>query len=121
MEPVHIAYIINIVILVPIGLSTVFRFFPTDEGRFPESPGWRIMAGSLWCGIAVLSVLGLFHPLRYSPVLLHQMIYKMIWLIVYAFPGIAKGEFDSIPRKMTVIFIGIVALWPFLIPWRYLF
>ena len=121
MLGLRIAYWANVVILVPVGISTVFRLFPTDEGRFPESPGWRIIVGGQWVAILVLSVLGLFYPERFSPVLLLQVIYKVIWLSVYAVPRLVRGDADLVPRPLLVIFSAIVVGWPFIIPWGYLF
>lgn len=121
MQMIHIAYLANIVILGPIGISTVFRLFPTDSGRFEESAGWRILVGALWVGILALSILGLFYPLRYSPVLLLQIIYKSVWLIVYVAPRLLRGESKSIPLGITGTFVAIVIVWPFIMPWSYLF
>jgi hypothetical protein len=121
LTALRLAYVANIVILVPIAFGTVFRLFPTDQAAFIESPGWRIMAGALWLAILVLSMLGLRHPLRYSPVLLLQEIYKTTWLAVYAAPRLMCGDFTSIPWGITASFAAIALIWPFLIPWKYLF
>jgi hypothetical protein len=119
MMPLKLAYATNISILVPIGVPTVFRLFPTDQGRFAESEGWRILVGALWTGILVLSVLGLFQPLRFSPVLLLQVIYKSIWLVLYALPRLVRGDANQIPWGIAGSFALIVLIWPFLIPWDY--
>jgi len=55
----------NVAILTPIAAPTVFRLFPTDQGRFAESAGWRVLVGALWSAIPVLSL---------------QLIYKTVWL-----------------------------------------
>ena len=115
-----IPYVANVVILVPIALPTVFRLFPTDQSRFTESEGWRILVGALWSAILLLSIFGLFQPLRSSPVLVLQVIYKSIWLAVYVAPRLLRGETESIPWGITVSFAAIVLIWPFLIPWSYL-
>ena len=117
MQVLTFAYWANIVILVPIAVPTIFRIFPTDEGRMEESRGWRALVGSLWTAILVLSVLGLFAPERYAPVLLLQLVYKSIWLLVYAAPRILRREYASIPWGITVSFAAIVVVWPFIIPW----
>jgi hypothetical protein len=121
MLGLRLAYWANIVILGPIGISTVFRLFPTDEGRFAESAGWRTVVGGVWTAILILSILGLLHPLRYSVVLLLQIIYKTVWLAVYAVPRLLRDDAGSVPRPMGIIFAAIVVAWPFVIPWSYLF
>ena len=117
MQVLTFAYWANIVILVPIAVPTIFRIFPTDEGRMEESRGWRVLVGSLWTAILVLSVLGLFAPERYAPVLLLQLVYKSIWLLVYVAPRILRREYASIPWGITVSFAAIVVVWPLIIPW----
>jgi hypothetical protein len=67
MMPLKLAYVANILILVPIGVPTVFRLLPIDQGRFAESERWRILVGALWAGILVLSVLGSFSRCASAP------------------------------------------------------
>ena len=107
MWGLYFAYWANIAILTPIAVPTIFRMFPADQARFVESAGWRVLVGALWCGTLVLSILGLFHPLRYSPVLLLQLIYTSIWLFVYVTPRLLQGELKSIPWGIAISFIAI--------------
>lgn len=86
MTALQASYLANIVILLPVAVPTALHWWKTDEGRFAESAGWRVIVGALWTGILVLSLLGLREPLRYSPVLLLQLIYKSLWLVIYALP-----------------------------------
>jgi hypothetical protein len=67
----------------------------------------------------VLSVLGLFQPLRFSPVLLLQVIYKSIWLVLYALLRLVRGDANQIPWGIAGSFALIVLIWPFLISWDY--
>jgi hypothetical protein len=120
MAKLRIAYVINLVVLLPIAIPTLFRVYPTDQGRFEESAGWRVLVGALWTAILVLSVLGLYAPLRYSPVLVLQLIYKTLWLFVFALPRVVKGNSQSIPWGIASSFIFIVLVWPWIIPWDYL-
>ncbi|MFM2005723.1 MAG: hypothetical protein RLZZ09_1378, partial [Pseudomonadota bacterium] len=121
MQALTFAYWANIVILAPIAVPTIFRIFPTDEGRMEESSGWRVLVGSLWTAILALSILGLFAPERYAPVLLLQFVYKTIWLLVYAAPRLLRREYASIPWGIVVSFAAIAVVWPFIIPWSALF
>jgi hypothetical protein len=120
MANFRIAYVINLVVLLPIAIPTLFRLYPTDQGRFEESAGWRVLVGALWTAILVLSVLGLFAPLRYSPVLVLQLIYKSLWLLVYVAPRVARGDIRSVPWGIASSFAVIVLVWPWIIPWGYL-
>ena len=79
-----------------------------------------MLVGSLWTAIMVLSALGLREPLRYSPVLLLQLIYKGLWLVVFALPCAYRREWRLIPWGIAISFIAIVLIWPWVIPWSYL-
>jgi hypothetical protein len=121
MTPLYLAYGINLAVLVPIAIPTLLSLFATDQERFEESAGWRMLVGSLWFAILVLSVLGLLQPLRYSPVLLLQLIYKSVWLAFYAVPRLLRGEVQAVPWGIAGSFALIVLAWPCVIPWDYLF
>lgn len=76
------------------------------------------LVGALWGGIFILSILGLFLPLRMSPILLFQLIYKGSWLIGVAWPAIRNQA--PYPKSMAIFFLIWVVVLPFIIPWRYL-
>jgi len=120
MLTLKIAYWINILFLFPTAIPTVFRLYRTDQGCFEESTGWRVLTGGLWTGILVLSILGLFQPLVYSPLLLLLLIYKVVWLSVYVAPRLARGESAAIPWGMAVLFAAMAVAWIFIIPWDYI-
>ena len=100
MQVIQVAYSANLVLLVPIAVPTVFRLFPTDQSRFEESQGWKVLVRSLWSSILILSALGLSQPLRYSPMLLLQLIYKSVWLAVYVVPRLLRGDAAAVPWGM---------------------
>ncbi len=120
MTALQFAYAANLAILLPIAVPPRLGIYRTDQRKFPESAGWRALVGALWTGIMVLSVLGLREPLRYSPVLLLQLIYKTLWLVVFALPLVRRRETHLIPWGIAISFAAIVLIWPWLIPWGYL-
>jgi hypothetical protein len=79
------------------------------------------MVGSYWTAILVLSALGLWQPLVYSPVFLLQLIYKGLFLVAVVLPKIARGESQSVPWGISGFFLAWCVLLPFAIPWRHLF
>lgn len=122
MTGLHLPYVANIVILVPIALGTLFNLFPVSRGHFPESAGWRTLAGSLWTAILIGSILGLFRPVVFSPLLLLQVIYKTLWLLVYTLPRLLRNDPDrQIHWGISIVFTVIVLTYPIIIPWGYLF
>lgn len=122
MNLLLLPYIANIVILIPVALGSLTGLLPTSRGHFPESPGWRTITGSLWTAILACSIAGLFHPIIFAPILLLQVIYKIIWLIGYVLPRLWNTESrNEIHLGITLSFLLIVIFYPLVIPWGALF
>lgn len=115
MNTLLLPYIANSVILVPVGLGSLFNLFLVLRGQFPESAGCRTLVGSLWTAILVGSVLGLFQPILFSPLLLLQVIYKTLWLLVYVAPRIAKADRRQLRTTLRALRmwrgVGVRARW----------
>jgi hypothetical protein len=117
-------YIANIIVAGTVGWMSLFDpnraattvFSSTTEPNLPMG-----IVGSFWLTIALLSVAGLFSPVRFSIVLLVQLIYKSLWLIAVAVPAILAGRTDSIPIGMAIFFLIWAIVLPFVIPFRLLF
>lgn len=125
MDPLFIPYIVNIVVLVPIGSLTLFGGERGGQracqGKFPESEGFRTILGSLWMAILSGSVLGLFFPIQMSPLLLMQVIYKTLWLAVFVLPRLVGGRGREVPWGISMTFLMIAVGYPWVIPWERLF
>lgn len=120
MPAAQTLFLLNILILVPVGALTLFRASVTDQGVFAESAGWRTLVGSLWLAILVCSALGLYWPASFLWVLVFQVIYKSIWLLTYAAPRLTRERVREIPSGIALSFLVIVLAWPWFIPWRQL-
>jgi hypothetical protein len=118
MIPLKIIYIANIIVAGWISITsllspkkaalTVFQnaYEPTEVIR---------LVGCLWLSIAVISALGLWRPISFSPILLVQLIYKGTWLLVVALPAIRNNQ--AYPSGMAAFFLLWVLVLPFVIPW----
>ncbi len=112
----RLAFLANIVILVPIcwsmffggGVASVF------EGKVEESIGLRLLVGSLWSAILLASVAGLYAPRLFAPVVLIQIVYKSLWLLAFVLPLILSGKSGAIPWGIATTFILIVLSYPIL-------
>jgi uncharacterized membrane protein (UPF0136 family) len=120
-----IPYALNIAILVPIASLTLLGGARggqlASQGTFPESAGFRTLVGSLWGSILIGSCLGLRFPVAMAPLLLLQLIYKSLWLLVYAAPRVVNKRTAEVPAGIALTFLLIIATYPWFIPWRELF
>ena len=125
MTPLVLAYIFNIIILIPIGLMTMLGGEKGGQlacqSKFPESEGFRTILGSLWTAILIGSFLGLFFPVTMSVLLLIQVIYKTLWLSVYAMPRMLNQRSNEVPWGIASVFFVIIVSYPWIIPWWQLF
>ena len=116
---IRLVYVANIVVAGWIAVTTLF--FPgrsmaiVFSGVYDHTEVVRLV-GALWLSIALLSILGLWKPLTFSPVLLIQLIYKGSWLVVVAVPAMLSGA--PYPKGMAAFFLAWVAILPFAIPWK---
>jgi hypothetical protein len=122
MNYLLIPYFANIVILVPVALGSLTGLLPISRGHFQESPGWRTLTGSLWTGILVCSIAGLFYPIIFAPILLLQVIYKTLWLFFYVLPRLKNAASrKEIHLGIAASFLLIIIFYPIVIPWSVLF
>ncbi len=91
----------------------------THQGLWQTLPG---VAYSFWGAFTILAVLGLLHPLKMIPLLLIQFTYKLIWLIIVAYPiWITNQLTGSSAEGMTNLFVKSVVVDILVIPWPYVF
>lgn len=90
----------------------------THEGPWDR---FRAMSLCVWAAYATLAVFGLFHPLRWLPIMIFMIFYKSLWLLVVAYPLWRANELAGSPAaEMTGAFLG-VPLVIIVVPWKYVF
>ena len=73
------------------------------------------VAFAFWGALSALSGLGLRYPLKMLPLLLMQLLYKIIWLLAVALPMWSTVRSTDLGKAMTVgIVFDLIA-----IPWAY--
>lgn len=79
---------------------------------------WRGVGHVFLATMAVVSLVGVFHPVKLLPVMLFEIGWKSLWLLAIAFPALLNNR--EIPDVLyfwpTVIGIVIMVV---LVPWRY--
>lgn len=79
------------------------------------------LAWSVWTGFSVLAGLGMFHPLKMLPILLLEIFYKVLWLVLVAYPLWTQDKLTGSPAEgITTVFFPVFVV-PLIIPWGYVF
>lgn len=109
-----IAYVANILILIPVCLAMI-RNGGTGlvfQGVVADEAGLRLLVFSLWTAILLASAAGLIWPAFFAPLLLVQIVYKSLWLALFVMPLIMRGA--PWPVGIATCFAAIVATYPVL-------
>jgi hypothetical protein len=102
------------IIFVPNVLRTMFSM----PGQDPIVLG---ITGSVYLSFALLSILGLRSPLKFTPVLLLQLCYKVVWFIGVILPIIFAGRFPNYALLYVVIFATYIIGDLIAIPFSFVF
>jgi hypothetical protein len=102
------------IIVIPSVMRTVFGWPDQDPIVFGVS-------GSVYLSFALLSILGLRSPLKFSPVLLLQLSYKVLWFIGVIIPILIAGKFPTYAILLVVIFAAYIIGDLIAIPFSYIF
>ncbi len=79
------------------------------------------MAWCIWASYSVLAILGIIHPLKMLPIVMLEIFYKVLWLMIVAFPLWKSNQLTGSPAEaMTNAFLWV--LLPIVaMPWKYFF
>lgn len=79
------------------------------------------LTGSVYLAFGVLSILGLIFPVKMSPLLLLQLLYKVIWLAGVVLPIFLEGQYPVHAILMGLIFLTYIIGDLIAIPFKYIF
>lgn len=79
------------------------------------------MVWCVWSAFATLAGVGIIRPLKMLPILLLEIFYKVLWLIVVAYPLWSTNTRAGSPAEgMTSAFLWVLS--PIVaVPWWYVF
>jgi len=104
-------------LLIVVGLAlTVWPYIlsPPDLIAGPKS-----VARALLGALAVMSLLGLRYPLQMLPLLLFELLWKVIWVVASAIPmWLGPGLDEYASESLFACLMGVVIV-PLVIPWGY--
>ena len=79
------------------------------------------MVWSVWGSFSMLAFFGILHPLKMLPILLLEICYKIVWLVLVAYPlWMSDQLIGSRAEGMTTVFL-LVLLPILFVPWKYVF
>jgi hypothetical protein len=81
----------------------------------------KAVAWCVWTGFATVAGLGIFRPLKMLPIVFVEIFYKILWLIIVAYPLWVAGKLEGSPAEGITggflwVILPIVA-----VPWGYAF
>jgi hypothetical protein len=79
------------------------------------------VTGSVYLSFALLSVLGLRSPLKFAPLLLLQLTYKVVWFVGVILPVLLAGKFPTYALLFTAIYVSYIIGDLIAIPFSYVF
>lgn len=105
-------------------LMFIFVNLDTWPTIFTHKGGWdhvRAAAICMWATYGVLAIIGIVRPLLMLPIVIFEIIYKIIWLIIVAYPLWSTNKLAGSPaEEMTSAFLWVIL--PIVaMPWRYFF
>ncbi len=73
----------------------------------------------MWASYSLLSIIGVFRPLKMLPLVMFEIIYKIVWLIIVAYRLWSANQLAGSPaEEMTNAFLWVVL--PIVaMPWKY--
>jgi hypothetical protein len=79
----------------------------------------KAAAFCMWASYSLLSIIGVFQPLKMLPLVLFEILYKIVWLIIVAYPLWSANQLSGSPAEaMTYAFLWV--LLPIVAtPWKY--
>jgi hypothetical protein len=82
---------------------------------------YEAVAWCLWTAFATLAALGIIRPLKMLPIVLLEIFYKVLWLIIVAYPLWTRGALWGSPAESVTIPFLWVVLPIVAMPWGYAF
>lgn len=116
VSPIRLWVMRAMYLIMAAGLGlTIWPLIVSHGSELPRMTG---VAFALLGTIGLLSLLGLRYPLQMIPLLLFELIWKLIWLVAFAGPRWLDGTLDEGMRS-TVFDTSLGLVLIVVIPWRY--
>ena len=104
-------------IILALGIEVWTRIITQSELWEP----YKGIAFSFWASFSLLAILGLIHPLKMLPLLLVQILYKIIWLLLVGYPLMNANQLTGAAHGLAETNMIGVVVDIIVIPWPYIF
>ncbi|HLA58255.1 MAG TPA: hypothetical protein VK622_05825 [Puia sp.] len=89
----------------------IFLFVAWDSWKhiFNHTGSWHNFNAAAWCmwaSYSTISIIGILRPLKMLPIVLFEIVYKIVWLAVVAYPLWAKNELIGSPAEGMTHILG---------------
>jgi hypothetical protein len=82
----------------------------------------QAVAWCVWASFSLLALLGIFRPLKMLPLVMLEIAYKVLWLIVVAYPLWSEHQLADSPRAEHLTYVFLLVVLPIVaMPWKYAF
>jgi len=116
-------YVYTIVIAGLMGLAEIVApaRMQSALGMPEQDPAVFGLAASMFLAFGLVAILGLKAPLKYCPILVAELLYKLVWLCGVVLPLALQGQFPASAAVQVVIFVTFIIGNLIAIPFRYMF
>src|SRR5271165_1681555 len=106
------------------GLMFVFVSYDSWAHIISHTGAWEVTDAAAWCmwaAFSLISFIGIMKPLKMLPIILFEIIYKVMWLIIVAYPLWVNNKLVGSPAEYTTNVLLLVILPIMFMPWGYFF
>lgn len=110
MKLLKIMYIYTVIVPLLFGLGIILlpELMISMFGWPDQDPITFGITGSVYIAFGILAIFGLRDPIKFLPILLLQLFYKIVWFIGVIIPLLIIGEFPSYAILIAVIFLTYI-------------
>jgi hypothetical protein len=77
------------------------------------------VVASILGAVSLLALLGIRYPLRMLPLLLFELLWKVMWVALWGLPLWLKGDLEAAGEEILVNCLVGIVLVPLVMPWGY--
>lgn len=108
-------------LLVSVGLA--ISFWPALLNHSDLWPRWAQRRGEMVAMLLALSMLcawGLRYPLQMLPLLIFELVWKIVWVVAFAYPLWQLGAMTAGVEESFYACLAGIVITPLILPWRYI-